>query len=165
MKQEKKKKTKAGVTDTKDTKVPLFESWPPYINEFDVCITTYDTLRQDLAVAHVSHSRLVRETTESLRNERPFSPLVICEWYRVIMDEVWVTSFDIATSQLTHSKVQMVGGGKASCVFWFTFSIVTQFITSLASARWCPLSHAFRHSPSLVHLLEPVSPTYPMFSS
>jgi hypothetical protein len=165
LKQEEKNKTKAGVTDTKDTKVSLHESWPAYINDFDVCITTYDTLRQELAVARVPNSRPVRETVEPWREKRPISPLVICEWYRVIMDEVWVTSFDTATSQLTHSKVQMVGGGKASCVFWFTFSIVTQLFTFLASARWYLLSHAFRRSPSLVHLLEPVFPIYPMFSS
>jgi len=127
VKPKKKEKIKAAdVTDTDDFCVSLFDSWPAYINDFDVCVTTYDTLRQDLAVARVVPSRPVRQTAEYSRSKRPISPLVMCEWYRVIMDEVWVTSFDTATSQLTYSKVQMVGGGKASCVSWSTFSDMTQ---------------------------------------
>jgi E3 ubiquitin-protein ligase SHPRH len=99
MKQQKKRKTKAvEAIDIYDTNDSLLDSWPAYINDFDVCITTYDTLRQDLVVARAAPSRPVRQTTEYMRYKRPISPLVICEWYRVIMDEVWVTSFDIATS-------------------------------------------------------------------
>ncbi|KAI0298963.1 SNF2 family N-terminal domain-containing protein [Multifurca ochricompacta] len=50
-------------------------SWPAYVNDFNVCITTYDTLRRDL-------------TAKYSRDKRPISPLVVCEWCRVIMDEV-----------------------------------------------------------------------------
>lgn len=81
-----------------DNNDSLLDNWPTYINEFDVCVTTYDTLRQDLAVARAAPSRPVRQTAEYMRHKRPTSPLVMCEWYRVIMDEVWVTSFDIVTS-------------------------------------------------------------------
>jgi hypothetical protein len=162
--QEKEATKTAEVTDTDDTNIPLLDSWAAYINDFDVCVTTYDTLRQDLAVARVVPSRPVRQMTEYSRNKRPISPLVTCEWYRVIMDEVWVTSYDTATSRLTHSKVQMVGGGKASCVPLFTLSDIIQLF-ALASARWCLSSHASHHLPFLVHPLEPVFPTYPMFSS
>jgi E3 ubiquitin-protein ligase SHPRH len=99
IKQRTKQKTKAvEAIDIDDTNDSLLDSWPAYINDFDVCITTYDTLRQDLVVARAAPSRPVRQTTEYMRYKRPISPLVICEWYRVIMDEVWVTSFDIATS-------------------------------------------------------------------
>jgi E3 ubiquitin-protein ligase SHPRH len=99
MKQEKKQKTKAvEAIDMDDTNDSLLDSWPAYINDFDVCITTYDTLRQDLVVARTPPSRPVRQTTERMRYKRPISPLVICEWHRVIMDEVWATSFDVATS-------------------------------------------------------------------
>jgi E3 ubiquitin-protein ligase SHPRH len=117
MKQKKKQKTKAvEAIDVDETNGSLLDSWPAYMDDFDVCVTTYDTLRQDLDVARAAPSRPVRQTAEYIRYKRPISPLVICEWYRVIMDEVWVTSFDIVTSQLTQSKVQMVGGGKASWV-------------------------------------------------
>ena len=99
MKQQKKQKAKAvEAIDVGDTNDCLLDSWPAYINGFDVCVTTYDTLRQDLVVARAAPSRLVRQTAEYMRYKRPISPLVICEWYRVIMDEVWVTSFDIAAS-------------------------------------------------------------------
>jgi E3 ubiquitin-protein ligase SHPRH len=103
VKQEEKTKTKAAadVTDTDDSSVSLLDSWPSYINDFDVCITTYDTLRQDLVVAHAAPPRSVRQAAKYSRCKRPISPLVMCEWYRVIMDEVWITLFDIATSQLT----------------------------------------------------------------
>jgi E3 ubiquitin-protein ligase SHPRH len=98
-KQQKKQKTKAveaiNIFETNDS---LLDYWPAYINDFDVCVATYDTLRQDLAVARAAPSRPVRQTAEYIRYNRPISPLVICEWYRVIMDEVWVTSFEVATS-------------------------------------------------------------------
>ncbi len=99
MKQQKKRKPKAAeAIDIDDTHDSLLDSWPAYINDFDVCVTTYDNLRQDLVVARAAPSRPVRQTTEYMRHKRPISPLVICEWHRVIMDEVWVISFDIATS-------------------------------------------------------------------
>ncbi|KAH7925001.1 hypothetical protein BV22DRAFT_1034512 [Leucogyrophana mollusca] len=62
--------------------------WCSYINTFDVCITTYNVLRQDLTVARAPPKRPRREDVEYSNLERPRSPLVICEWYRVIMDEV-----------------------------------------------------------------------------
>ena len=70
--------------------------WCRYINQFDICITTYNVLQQDLGVARAPVVRPRREvgTYSNLRGSR--SPLVMSEWYRVVMDEV-----------------QMVGGGKA----------------------------------------------------
>jgi E3 ubiquitin-protein ligase SHPRH len=69
--------------------------WCSYINTFDVCITTYPVLQQDLTIARAPHVRPRRDTATYLNIERSRSPLVMCEWYRVIMDEV-----------------QMAGGGK-----------------------------------------------------
>jgi E3 ubiquitin-protein ligase SHPRH len=69
--------------------------WCSYINTFDVCITTYNTLRQDFSVARAPPVRPRREDVVYSNIERARSPLVMCEWHRVIMDEV-----------------QMVGGGK-----------------------------------------------------
>jgi E3 ubiquitin-protein ligase SHPRH len=74
--------------DTKDAVISLLDKWPTYINTFDVCITTYDTLRRDLNVARAAPDRPARETAEYSRDRRMISPLVACEWYRVIMDEV-----------------------------------------------------------------------------
>ena len=70
--------------------------WCTYVNTFDVCITTYNVLQQDLGVARAPPVRPRRDNVRYSNMERPRSPLVMCEWYRVIMDEV-----------------QMVGGGKA----------------------------------------------------
>ena len=67
--------------------------WPDFVHGYDVVITTYQTLRSDLYVAHPSPKRPRRTTVVY---ERPRSPLVMVEWKRVVMDEV-----------------QMVGGGKA----------------------------------------------------
>lgn len=78
----------ADVIDSDDANVSLLDSWPAYIDEFDVCVTTYDILRQDLNVARAAPARPTRQTVEYSRDKRPISPLVICEWYRVIMDEV-----------------------------------------------------------------------------
>ncbi|KAF9238471.1 SNF2 family N-terminal domain-containing protein [Melanogaster broomeanus] len=62
--------------------------WPAYINQFDVCITTYNVLRVDMTVARAPPKRPRRQDVEYKNLNRPRSPLVMCEWYRVIMDEV-----------------------------------------------------------------------------
>ena len=62
--------------------------WCSFINTFDVCITTYSVLRQDLNVARAAPVRPRREDVVYSSVTRARSPLVMCEWYRVIMDEV-----------------------------------------------------------------------------
>ncbi|OBZ74793.1 putative ATP-dependent helicase IRC20 [Grifola frondosa] len=69
--------------------------WCAYVNRFDVCITTYNVLQQDLGVARPPPDRPRRSFVQYRNVEHQRSPLVMCEWYRVIMDEV-----------------QMAGGGK-----------------------------------------------------
>lgn len=71
------------------------EEWCSYINEYDVCITTYNILTNDLHAARPPVGRPRRGVASYVTIPRQRSPLVTCEWYRVIMDEV-----------------QMVGGGK-----------------------------------------------------
>lgn len=71
------------------------EEWCSHIDEYDVCITTYNVLKNDLHVARPPARRPRRDGVSYVNIERQRSPLVTCEWYRVIMDEV-----------------QMVGGGK-----------------------------------------------------
>ncbi|CAL1697614.1 unnamed protein product [Somion occarium] len=70
--------------------------WCTYVSRYDVCITTYNVLQQDLGVARPPPVRPRRANTTYNNVERSRSPLIMCEWYRVIMDEV-----------------QMVGGGRA----------------------------------------------------
>jgi E3 ubiquitin-protein ligase SHPRH len=85
------------VIDIDDAGASLLDSWPVYVNDFDVCVTTYDVLRRDLNVARAAPLRPARQTAEYSREKRPISPLVTCEWYRVIMDEVCIPSFDTTT--------------------------------------------------------------------
>ncbi|KAH9856240.1 SNF2 family N-terminal domain-containing protein [Lenzites betulinus] len=80
------------VDDDEDLEV---QDWCTYVNTFDVCITTYAVLQHDLGVARPPPSRPRRAFVDYGHTARARSPLVQCEWYRVIMDEV-----------------QMVGGGK-----------------------------------------------------
>lgn len=68
--------------------------WADYVHTFDVVITTYTVLRDDFNVARAAPKRPRREDVVYTNLDRPRSPLVMCDWYRVIMDEV-----------------QMVGGG------------------------------------------------------
>ena len=74
------------------------DAWAQFINEYDVCITTYNVLQQDLHVARAPPRRPRRETAEYSTPAylRPRSPLVCVEFWRVVMDEV-----------------QMVGGGRS----------------------------------------------------
>ncbi|KIY69814.1 hypothetical protein CYLTODRAFT_420375 [Cylindrobasidium torrendii FP15055 ss-10] len=69
--------------------------WAHYVNEFDVVVTTYKELRDDLNVARPIVRRPRRTGATYSNLEHPRSPLILCEWHRVVMDEV-----------------QMVGGGK-----------------------------------------------------
>ncbi|KAG1893017.1 SNF2 family N-terminal domain-containing protein [Suillus fuscotomentosus] len=79
------KKGKAKAIHDKDDDIL---DWCSYVNTFDVCITTYNVLRQDLTVARAPPKRSHRAQVEYSNLDRPRSPLVMCEWYRVIMDEV-----------------------------------------------------------------------------
>ena len=78
-----------------DVQVLKSFDWPPEAHQYDVIITTYQVLKADLDVARAVPIRPRRENVTYHNVERPRSPLVACEWYRVVMDEV-----------------QMVGGGK-----------------------------------------------------
>ncbi|KAK7046025.1 hypothetical protein VNI00_007020 [Paramarasmius palmivorus] len=69
--------------------------WYTYAHGFDIVITTYSVLQSDLNVARAPPTRPRRDGVVYSNIERQRSPLVCCEWYRVIMDEV-----------------QMAGGGK-----------------------------------------------------
>lgn len=69
--------------------------WCTYVNRFDVVITTYNVLQHDLSFARPPPVRPRRDGVVYADADRSRSPLIMCEWYRVIMDEV-----------------QMVGGGK-----------------------------------------------------
>ncbi|KAG6844323.1 hypothetical protein H0H87_007807 [Tephrocybe sp. NHM501043] len=71
------------------------QDWCSFVNGFDVVITTYSVLRSDFNVALAAPVRPRREDVVYSRVERTRSPLIMVEWYRVIMDEV-----------------QMVGNGK-----------------------------------------------------
>lgn len=82
--------TSASINDENSDSVT---EWPDFVHGYDVVITTYQTLRSDLYVAHTDPERPRRT---KVVYERPRSPLVMVEWKRVVMDEV-----------------QMVGGGKA----------------------------------------------------
>ncbi|KAL1692669.1 SNF2 family N-terminal domain-containing protein [Schizophyllum commune] len=87
-----KKGSKTPAPPTED-EFPL--DFPTWVNSYDVVITTYRVLAADLAVALPTRERPRRQDVVYANVERPRSPLVICEWNRVVMDEV-----------------QMVGGGK-----------------------------------------------------
>ncbi|KZS95380.1 hypothetical protein SISNIDRAFT_408473 [Sistotremastrum niveocremeum HHB9708] len=73
--------------------------WATYVNQFDIVITNFTILQQDLSVARAPMARPRREAAMNRYNEgqRPRSPLIMVEWARAIMDEV-----------------QLVGTGKAA---------------------------------------------------
>lgn len=59
-----------------------------YVRGHDVVITTYQTLGDDLTVAVPVPQRSRRSNVAYKIGERPRSPLVMVEWWRVVMDEV-----------------------------------------------------------------------------
>lgn len=80
--------TASGAAHDPDGDSDSILDWPSYINQFDVCITTYNILRSDIFIARAPPERPRRRDVEYKILRRPRSPLVMCEWYRVIMDEV-----------------------------------------------------------------------------
>lgn len=55
-------------------------------------------MAQDLAVAHPAPPRSRRKNVDYKQNERPRSPLIMVEWWRVIMDEVQLSGDQSAAS-------------------------------------------------------------------
>ncbi|KAI5993262.1 SNF2 family N-terminal domain-containing protein [Pisolithus albus] len=96
--EEREKRRATGVRNNRKAKGSEADvlDWCSYVNQFDVCITTYNVLRLDMVVARAPPKRPRRQDVSYSNLERPRSPLVMCEWYRVIMDEV-----------------QMMGAGKS----------------------------------------------------
>lgn len=104
--------------DEQDEDEDEIVDWCTYVNRFDVVITTYNVLQQDLSVARPPPLRPRRAGVTYGHNDRSRSPLILCEWYRVIMDEV-----------------QMVGGGKTEYVLLVPARLAC-LLTTLAG-KWC----------------------------
>ena len=87
--------------------------WCSYVNTFDVCITTYNVLQHDLSVARAPPTRPRRANVNYSEIERARSPLIMCEWYRVIMDEVQMVGGGQA--EYVHVKAAFIGSSCAQC--------------------------------------------------
>ncbi|ODO03141.1 hypothetical protein I350_05986 [Cryptococcus amylolentus CBS 6273] len=59
-----------------------------HVRSHDIVITTYQDLSSDLKVALPAPARSRRSKANYRLSDRPRSPLVMVEWWRVIMDEV-----------------------------------------------------------------------------
>ncbi|KAG8820600.1 hypothetical protein FRC19_008738, partial [Serendipita sp. 401] len=64
------------------------DEWANYCQQYDVVITTYNVLSSELNVAKGAVSRPRREKVDYSERSRPRSPLVLVEFWRVLMDEV-----------------------------------------------------------------------------
>ena len=118
--------------------------WCAYINTFDVCITTYNVLSQELNVARAVPVRPRREDVVYSSVKRARSPLVICEWYRVIMDEVRYSTIFCIRIGFGHTsiQVQMAGGGKVELVFCFD---QCAYCLIAPPGIWCLCCQGFPH--------------------
>lgn len=68
--------------------ISLQEEWAHFCHQYDVVITTYHVLTHELNVAKGAVSRPRRENVEYGERSLPKSPLIMVEFWRVIMDEV-----------------------------------------------------------------------------
>lgn len=75
------------VSDTGND-MSLQEEWANFCQQYDVVITTYHVLTQELNVAKGAVSRPRRDNVEYGERSLPKSPLIMVEFWRVIMDEV-----------------------------------------------------------------------------
>jgi E3 ubiquitin-protein ligase SHPRH len=64
------------------------EEWAHFCQEYDVVITTYPVMTHELSVAKGAVSRPRRDNVEYGERSLPKSPLIMVEFWRVIMDEV-----------------------------------------------------------------------------
>jgi E3 ubiquitin-protein ligase SHPRH len=93
-------KTKGkGIKSSTSRAASFSGNWPTFVNDYDVVITTYSVLKNDIYVARAAPDRPRREDASYSSIKRERSPIVQVEWLRVIMDEV-----------------QMAGGGKVEYV-------------------------------------------------
>lgn len=84
-------KSKTKEEDSPAPESEIFSEWPGFANNYDIILTTFTVLQQDLGVARAPVIRPRRATvlgsySDELKKVR--SPLVTVEWARVIMDEV-----------------------------------------------------------------------------
>lgn len=84
----KKKSHKAKEVEVDDDGSIPDDEWARYLQTFDVLITTYTTLAAELSVAKGTTARPRRERVDYGEHSMPKSPLIIVEFWRVIMDEV-----------------------------------------------------------------------------
>lgn len=87
-KKPKQKSKKNANAESQDANVSPSEEWALFCQEYDVVITTYNALSQELNVARGAVSRPRRDTAEYGERSLPRSPLIMVEFWRVIMDEV-----------------------------------------------------------------------------
>lgn len=59
-------------------------SWGDWASRWDVMVVSFETLARDLAASHAAPVRMLRQPS---KYERPRSPLVQLEFWRVVMDE------------------------------------------------------------------------------
>ena len=59
-------------------------SWGDWASQWDVMVVSFETLARDLAASHAAPVRMLRQPS---KYERPRSPLVQLEFWRVVMDE------------------------------------------------------------------------------
>ncbi|WFD25319.1 RING-type E3 ubiquitin transferase [Malassezia nana] len=62
-----------------------YASWGDWAQNFDVMVVSFETLARDLAASHAAPARSLRHPK---KYERPRSPLVQLDFWRVVMDEV-----------------------------------------------------------------------------
>ncbi|KAG8931842.1 hypothetical protein FRC02_002077 [Tulasnella sp. 418] len=90
-------KGKAKATEADEDDEENGPIWSSILSDYDVVVTTYNTLQVDLVVARAPVKRPRREAALYSHKTRVRSPLIQVEWERVLMDEV-----------------QLVGGGRTA---------------------------------------------------
>lgn len=87
----------------------ISDAWPKMCQDYDVVVTTYSVLSAELDVSKGAVSRPRRESVHYGERSLPRSPLILVEFWRVIMDEVQMAG-GVNTAEMVSRIPRLVAG-------------------------------------------------------
>lgn len=92
-------------TDVSDEKT-VMEKWVERVSKADIVLTTFSVVQSDWDVAPAPVERSRRSTAVYMDNPRPRSALLLCNWRRVIIDEI--QELDIGAASKSANMIKSI---------------------------------------------------------
>jgi E3 ubiquitin-protein ligase SHPRH len=84
----------------------MIERWVERVSKADIVLTTFGVVQSDWDVAPPPIKRTRRSTATYVDNPRPRSALLLCDWRRVVIDEI--QELDIAAASKSANMIKTI---------------------------------------------------------